>query len=182
MDYWQVNDTNSSSLTVDDVVKFNGTKQNPIHLNPVVLFFNLLACFVGIPLNAAIIVLMLSLRRLRRKTRNIFSLGLIWSNLSAFVPVNTEFVYFVLRADEICLVYVSIVGLPCVLFMINALMSLADRYAAIVHPLWHKQWITVPFAICAQLFGSLFIAILYKILYVFHVIPLNCEIQMMQVS
>jgi len=74
----------------EDVVKFNGTTQNPIHLNPFVLVWNFAACFVGIPLNLMIVVFMVSLRRLRRKSRNVFSLGLILSNLSAFVPVITE--------------------------------------------------------------------------------------------
>jgi hypothetical protein len=194
--YWSKNDTKrlnlnntltptvkiaSSWLVHDDVVKFNGTVQNPIHLNPIILVWNFVACFAGIPLNLMIVVFILSLRRLRRKSRNVFSLGLILSNLSTFVPVITEFTYFHFPEDEICLAYVAVVGLPCVLFMANALMSLCDRYAAICRPLWHRRRVTVPFAVCAQLFGSLLIAILYKGLYVFQAIPLRCEIKISQV-
>ena len=166
----------------EDVVKFNGTAQNPIHLNPFVMVWNFAACFVGIPLNLMIVVFMVSLRRLRRKSRNVFSLGLILSNLSAFVPVIIEFAYFHFPEENICLAYVAVVGLPCVLFMANALMSLCDRYAAMCRPLWHKRWVTVPFAVCTQVLGSFLVAVLYKSLYVFQAIPLRCEIKISQVK
>lgn len=152
------------SWPLDDVVKFNGTVQHPIHSNGVCLVLHIFTFIVGVPLNLFVAFFLVRLRRLRRKPRNIFSLGLILSNFSAFVPVVVEFTYLHFPEEDICRVYVTFVGLPYVLFMANALMSLVDRYAAIAHPLWHKRWVTVPFAIWSLLIGSLLVAILYKYL------------------
>lgn len=165
-----------------DVVTSSGAPQNPIHLNPIILVSHLICCFIGIPLNAFIAITIVYQRRLRRKPRNVFLLGLILSNLYAFVPAFIELTYFHFPSVTLCRVYVAVVGLPYVTFLINVFLALVDRYTALTHPLWHRRRITVRRVVIWQFLCTLLVSVTYKFPYVAMIIPLECEVQFIQVK
>ena len=171
----------NATSELENVVASNGATQNPIHLNGFVMVFNLICCIFGLPLNAFVAFLIIYMRRLRSKVRNIFLLGLVFSNMSAFIPVLIEFAYLHFPSDSLCRSYVAIVGLPYALFLINMLLALADRYAALAYPLWHMKKISIGLVIRWQIIICLCIVVVYKFPYVTQLLPLRCEVQLLQV-
>ena len=169
---------NQTALELVEVL--DGSVKNPIERNAIFIIVELILSIVGILMNIFIACIIIFSKPLRTKPRNIFLLGLILSNLSAFVPVFMEFSYFISPNHKLCQVYVAIVGLPYVLFLTNLLLALIDRYVAIVHPLWHMDKVTVRFAFFSQLGASIFISVIYKFAYIAQFIPLNCEMQLIQ--
>lgn len=168
--------------TLENVVLLGGQKKNPIYLNPFILLVHLICCIFGIPLNAFIAGFILHKQRLRTKPRNIFLLGLTLTNLSAFVPILIELTYFHFpQNDELCQIYVAIVGLPFVLFLSNLLLALIDRYSAITHPIWHRKKVTVRWAASWQIFVTVSVAVGYKFVYITRLVDLECEINLVQV-
>lgn len=180
VDTWQRKEMNASF--VRDVVTTAGATQNPIHLNPVILVIHLACCFIGIPLNGFVACTITYQRRLRRKPRNIFLLGLILSNLYAFLPPFIELVYFHFPSMTLCRAYVAVVGLPYVTFLINIFLALIDRYTALSYPLWHRRKLTVRYVIVCQIVCTLVISIIYKFPYVTQILPLECEVKFLQVK
>ena len=77
-----------------------------------------------------------------------------------------ELSYLISPNQELCQVYVAVAGLPHVLFLTNLLLALVDRYAAIVHPLWHQEKVTIRLAVFFQLGASLSISVIYKFAYI----------------
>ena len=171
----------NETIELENVVASNGKIVKPIHLNGFVMAINLICCVFGLPLNGFIAFLIIYMRRLRSKTRNIFLLGLVLSNLSAFIPVLFEFAYFHFPSESLCEYYVAIVGLPFVLFLTNMLLSLADRYTALVYPIWHIKKVSVKFVVRCQISASLLVCVIYKFGYVAQFFPLKCEVHILQV-
>lgn len=170
------------SERLENVVLLDGQKKNPIYLNPFILLVHLICCIFGIPLNSFIAGLILHKQRLRTKPRNIFLLGLVLSNLSAFIPILIEFAYFHFPTNaELCHIYVAVVGLPFVLFLSNLLLALADRHTAIAHPFWHRKKVTVRRAAFWQIIVSICISVIYKFVYITRLVTLDCEVHLVQV-
>ncbi|EFX80848.1 hypothetical protein DAPPUDRAFT_242840 [Daphnia pulex] len=151
-----------------------------IQINVFIMIAHFICCVIGIPLNVFIASVIVSMRRLRSKPRNILLLGLILSDLSAFVPVLMEFAYLHFPSLELCRTYVAISGLPYILFLINTLLALVDRYTAIAHPLWHFNQVTTVLIVRCQLVASLTASFVYKFPYVVQFLPLSCELQLLQ--
>lgn len=151
-----------------------------IQINVSVMIAHFICCVIGIPLNVFIASLIVSMRRLRSKPRNILLLGLILSNLSAFVPVLMEFAYLHFPSLELCQTYVAISGLPYILFLINTLLALVDRYTAIAHPLWHFNRVTTVLIVRCQVTASLTASFVYKFPYISQFLPLSCELELLQ--
>ncbi|XP_046447438.1 uncharacterized protein LOC124196407 [Daphnia pulex] len=151
-----------------------------IQINVFIMFAHFICCVIGIPLNVFIASVIVSMRRLRSKPRNILLLGLILSDLSAFVPVLMEFAYLHFPSLELCRTYVAISGLPYILFLIHTLLALVDRYTAIAHPLWHFNQVTPVLIVRCQLVASLTASFVYKFPYVVQFLPLSCELQLLQ--
>ena len=172
------NETNQ----LENVVALNATMQHPIEINVVVMTVELICSVVGIPINFVISCVIICTKRLRNKPRNIFLLGLVFSNLLTFVSVFMEFSYLISPSQELCQVYFATAGIPYVLFLTNMLLALACRYVAIVRPLWHKEKITVRLAVFSQLGASIFISVIYKFGYIAQLLPLNCELQLIQLK
>ena len=172
----------NQTIQLEYVAVLNGTIKPPIDQNAISMTVKLIFSIVGMLMNMFVACVIIFNKRLRTKPRNIFLLGLVLSNISICGPVSIEFSYFISPSDELCPLYVAIVGLPYVLFLTNLLLALVDRYAAIVHPLWYTKNATVRLAVLSQLIASLFISIIYKFAYIAQFIPLHCEIQVIQVK
>ena len=159
----------------------NGTgdsiNNSAIQINVSVMIAHFVCCVIGIPLNVFIVSVIVSMRRLRSKPRNILLLGLILSNLSAFLPVLMEFAYLHFPSLALCKTYVAISGLPYILFLIHTLQALVDRYTAIAYPLWHFNQVTTVLIVRCQIAASLIASFVYKFPYVAQYLPLSCELQ-----
>lgn len=172
----------NESGTLDHVVVMDGKSQHPIHMNLFIMMAHLACTLVGIPTNGFIFIKVLMLRHLRTKPRNIFLLGLLLSNLTSFIPVFVQFIYFYYPSDLFCQIYQSIIGLPYALFLTNVLLALIDRYTAIAYPLWHMKKATVPVIVVLQVGASLSVCVIYKFAYITQLLPLRCESQLIQVK
>lgn len=133
---------------------------------------------VGIPLNLLIASVIIAQRRLH-KPRHIFWLGVIFSNLFALLASLAEFAVFYLAPGNqiMCWIFIVLVGVPYGTLLLNMLLGLLDRYAAITYPLWHKNWVTVKRIVSAQLVGLVAITVSFKIPYMVegNLSELNCE-------
>ena len=143
----------------------------------------LIVSIVGYLMNSAIACIIIFNKKLCTKPRNVFLLGIVLSNLPTSVRVFMEFSYLISPNQELCQVlYVAVAGLPHVLFLTNLLLALVDRYAAIVHPLWHQEKVTIRLAVFFQLGASLSISVIYKFAYIAQFISLNCELKIIQLK
>lgn len=107
--------------------------QNPIHPSVPVFILHHVCSFVGLPLNLFVAAVIIQLKRLHRKPRNLFQLSLILSNLFSYLPILIEIAHWYAPGEPThCKAYVSIVGLPYVLFLANLFLALLDRWACII--------------------------------------------------
>ena len=167
---------NLSDYYSDVMLDKDGNVQHPIDLDVVVVIIHIICCCAGIPLNAFIAIIILRSRRLHRKPRNIFLLGIVVSNLLSFISVIIEIVFYFHPSDFVCRIYVAVVSPSYVIFFYNLFLALLDRYAAISHPLLHRKWVTTRNVIICQVVGSIILCIIDKIIYITHILPLLCVI------
>ena len=167
---------NASSSQEDILLTQNGEPQKPIDINAFLFVTKFLSCFIGIPPNMFIAIIIIRLRRLHSKPRNIFVLGIISSNLFTFVPAFMEMIYWIVPLEIICQAYVTVVGLPNMILLWNMLLALIDRYVAVQYPIWHREKVTVRRVIYFLLFSSALLIFLLKFVYIFGFAPLRCEI------
>ena len=154
----------------------SGEPQKATEINAFLIITKVLSCFIGIPLNVFVAIIIIRLRRLHSKPRNIFLLGIIFSNLLTFVPALIEVIYWVLPLDIVCQSYVAVGGLPNTLLLWNMLLALIDRYVAIKYPIWHREKVTVRRVIYFLLFSSVFLGFLIKFVFIFGLIQLRCTV------
>ena len=154
----------------------SGEPQKATEINAFLIITKVLSCFIGIPLNVFVAIIIIRLRRLHSKPRNIFLLGIIFSNLLTFVPALIEVIYWVLPLDIVCQSYVAVSALPNTLLLWNMLLALIDRYVAIKYPIWHREKVTVRRVIYFLLFSSVFLGFLIKFVFIFGLIQLRCTV------
>jgi hypothetical protein len=173
-----MNDNGSSINNQDEIVLTQNVDIfNPVEIDFILTVAHFLCCSIGIPLNVSIVVTIVRLRRLYRKPRNIFLLGIIFSNLSFFVPAIIKLIYWGLYPIEfVCQIYVALVGVPQGLLSLNMLLALIDRYLAISHPLYHREKMTVRLACGLVPLSSSLVVFLLKFVYILGVGTLRCEV------
>jgi len=137
-----------------------------------------ICCLVGLPLNVLVGAAIVSLRRLRCKPRNIFILGIFNSNFLSLSTAVIEMVYYLSPSEDTCSFYVSVVGLPYVIFFLNLFLALIDRYLIITRSLWHRDNVTVRGVFIVQVSLTAVLCFALKAVYIFKVVPLRCEIQL----
>ena len=164
---------------MDVMLDKDGEIQHPIDLNLIIVVIHIICCCAGIPLNAFIAIVILRLKRLNRKPRNIFLFGIIFSNLLSFVTVIIEIVYFFHPSDLMCRIYVAAIGPSYVIFFYNLLLAVLDRYVAISHPLQHRKCVTTRNVIICQIIGSVLLTIIVKLVYIADILPLLCVIHLL---
>ena len=168
---------NNSSFQLDVVLTENGEIYNPIEIGMTSFIIKIICCSIGIPLNVSSTVAMARLRRLHRKPRNLFLLGIMLSYLSFFIIPIMELIYWGIYPDEsLCHAYVAVIGLPQGLLLVNMLLALIDRYLAINHPLLHRVKMTNRLACCLIVIGSILTVFLFKFVYIVRLGILRCEI------
>jgi hypothetical protein len=162
----------------ETVLTQTGDVFNPVNLDDTKYAIAQFACcLIGIPLNISIAITLIRHRRLRKKPRNIFLLGIILSNLSFFIPTIIKLIYWgFYPIESLCRVYVALVGVPHGLLSLNMLLALADRYLAINHPLLHREKMTVRFASVAIILSSISTVFCLNFVYIVGLAPLRCEV------
>lgn len=116
---------------------------SPMNTDIQLITFKIICTMIGLPLNVFVAVVILRLKRLRSKPRNIFLLGIILSNLTSHVPALSEIINFFYPDIVLCQVFIAFISLPDSYLLLNIFLSLMDRYVAIRYPLWHREKVTV---------------------------------------
>ena len=173
---------NSSSL--DILLDEYGGVYNPIEIrDPILITLKFVCCFIGMPLNISIAVTIIRHRRLHRKPRNIFLLGIIFSYSSfLIVPMIELFYWGLFQLESLCHAYVAVVSLPHFLLLCNMFLALGDRFVAINYPLLHREKMTVCLASCIVSFTSILLVISLKFVYIFRLEPLRCVVWLVRVK
>lgn len=179
---------NNSSQIIGDqgdiLLDKDGEVFNPIEIrDPVLITLKFVCCFIGIPLNLSIAVTIIRHRRLHRKPRNIFLLGIIFSYLSFFIAPIIELIYWATFPLEfLCHAYVAIVPLPHFFLLWNMFLALADRFVAINYPLLHREKMTICLACFLVSFTSILLAFSIKFVFIFRLAPLRCVVWLSRVK
>ena len=159
-------------------INADGSLKLPIDINRILMVTHFICCLVGLPLNVLVGAAIVSLRRLRCKPRNIFILGIFNSNFLSLSTAVIEMVYYLSPSEDTCSFYVSVVGLPYVIFFLNLFLALIDRYLIITRSLWHRDNVTVRGVFIVQVSLTAVLCFALKAVYIFQVVPLRCEIQL----
>ena len=167
----QESNQSSSNSTIDlGLVTF------PIELDLFKSICHIVLVSIGVPLNLFIAIVISTFKRLRKKPRNVIWLGVVVCNLLTLLTVLIELLAYHTQNNILCLCYVSIMGVGYTCLLYNLLLALADRYAAIVHPLWHREKVTVQRVIIAQSVGFLILVFIIKFPFIWRLVPLRCGI------
>ncbi|KAI9565643.1 hypothetical protein GHT06_009435 [Daphnia sinensis] len=166
----------SSSRQLEIILTPSGEVQKPISLDIFVIIIKLISAFIGIPLNTFIVLIIIRLRRLHSKPRNIFLLAMIVSNLLLYVPSLIELIYWFLPLENVCRSYVAVIGLPNVILLWTMFLALVDRYIAIKYPLKHREKVTVRRAIIFLLTTIIVLTFITKFVFIVGLAPIGCEI------
>ncbi len=141
----------NGNYTNNNVTISSVFKPNPMNRNLWAIIFKLIGATIAIPLNLLLSIIILHLRRFRSKPRNLFLLGILFSNLTATIPPLVEVVdyFFISPPGSIpeegrigsslvsCKIYIVIRGLPEVFLLLNILFSLVDKYYILLTFLKH---------------------------------------------
>ena len=173
----------SNSSREEVVLTQNGEVYNPItNIGIASLIMKIVCCSIGIPLNISIAVTITCLRRLHRKSRNFFLLGIILSYLSFYIVPIIQLLYWELQTDEsLCHAYVATIFVPQGLLLINMLLALIDRYLAINYPLLHREKMTNRLACCLVVTCWILTVFLLKFVYIVGLGTLRCELLLLHV-
>lgn len=152
------------------VVSVDGSLRCPMHNDTYLAVAQIAFASVGIPLNSFMAFVILRLKRLRSKPRNIFLLGIIISNLSTFLPASFELTNFYYPGNKVvCQSFVASIGIPQNFVLLSTFLSLVDRYVAIRHPLWHRLRVTVRRVAIGLIFCSIVTVLVSKYVFIFGV-------------
>jgi dopamine receptor D1 len=181
-----MNNSSSSSIIIEeenDVLTENGKIYNPIKIGIASFIIKIVSCSIGIPLNVSVAVTITRFRRLHRKPRNFFLLGIVLSYLSFFIVPTIELIYWGIYSDEsLCHAYVAVTVVPQGLLLMNMLLALIDRYFAVNYPLLHREIMTVRFASIVMILSSILIVFFLKFNYIVGLDILRCEISLLHVK
>ena len=117
-----------------------------------------ICCCVGLPLNFYIIYNIVTNKRTYTGPRDILLLSRVLSGGLILIQalIDTICYKFNLKENEdFCRYYVLFDSFPSILFLLNLLLSLADRYAAFYHSIWHSEKVTVGFVVISVVTSNL---------------------------
>ncbi|KAK4029976.1 hypothetical protein OUZ56_022932 [Daphnia magna] len=133
----------SSGNYDDDVVRTSsGEIFNPMVLSFTAIITKLVVVSLGIPFNLFVICPLANVRRLRKKIRNVFQLGISLSHLSSFVPPTIELVYYLHPNEYVCQSFMATVLVPQACLLSNCILALIDRSLAMAYPLRYREKMT----------------------------------------
>lgn len=141
---------------------------------------HVLLTVTGIPLNSIIVIVILSNQRLKKKPRNILLLGMSLASIFTFLTILIEFLSHHYQSQFLCKMFCLSTGIAYTYLLYNLLLSLLDRYFAIVKPLRHRKRVTIKSVLIAQGTGATFIILLIKWPFIFGVLSVQCGIVPLQ--
>ena len=146
----------------------------PIELNWIQSTCHILLVFTGVPLNLFIAIIIMTFKRLHNKPRNVLWLGVTFFNLLTLLTILIELLAYHTQNSVVCLIFVSTTGVAFTSILFNLLLALIDRYTAIVHPIWHRQNVTVRWVITGQSVGFFLIVFVIKFPFIAQFAPPYC--------
>lgn len=164
----------SSTLTAANNIHNPLNGSFPIEMDLFRSTCHLLLVSTGVPLNLFIAVIIMAYKRLHNKPRNVLWLGVTFFNLLTLLTILIEFVAYHTQNNVVCLVFVSVTGVAYTSILFNLLLALIDRYAAIVHPIWHRQNVTVRWVVIGQSMGFVLIVVVIKFPFIAQLAPPYC--------
>lgn len=168
----------SSGNYDDDVVRTSsGEIFNPMVLSCTAIITKLVVVSLGIPFNLFVICPLANVRRLRKKIRNVFQLGISLSHLSSFVPPTIELVYYLHPNEYVCQSFMAIVLVPQACLLINCILALIDRSLSMAYPLRYREKMTGRLVRYVMIACSTLIVFLVKFDYIADPADLRCEIR-----
>lgn len=170
-------DRNESSSTLAAANNIHNPLNNgsfPIEMDLFRSTCHLLLVSTGVPLNLFIAIIIMAYKRLHNKPRNVLWLGVTFFNLLTLLTILIEFVAYHTQNNVACLVFVSVTGVAYTSILFNLLLALIDRYAAIVHPIWHRQNVTVRWVVIGQSMGFVLIVVVIKFPFIAQLAPPYC--------
>ena len=162
----------------------DGSVKSPFQTNMVTAVGYGICCSVGLPLNFYIIYnIVTNKRTYLNRRRNILLLSrVIFASLiliEALIDI-INFKFNLEENDNFCRFYVLFVSFPSILFFLNLLLSLADRYAAFYHSKWHREKVTVPFLVITAVTSNVLVSLGVNWVYVGGFAQLQCAFQKKQ--
>ena len=128
----------SNHSTSNSTIEF-GLITFPIELEMFKSICNIVLVSIGVPLYLLIAVAILTFKRLH----NVIWLGVIVCNLLTLFTVIIELLAYHTQKNNFRLSFVSIMGVGYTCLIYNLVLALAAHYAAIVHPLSHREKVIV---------------------------------------
>ena len=161
---------------MDNLNSTNGTNSNPLEMNVYNFSFHCVCCLIGLPLNFYIVIRIIG-QKLYEKPRNILLLAMVICNILTLLMSIDDIVYFFYPNESLCRLFVTVIELPYILFFFNLLLSLIDRFVAMVKPMWHHQNVTVPLVIFWIVVLNAALALALNWVYISGMAELKCQIQ-----
>lgn len=137
---------------------------------------HVLLAVTGIPLNSIIVIVILSNQRLKKKPRNILLLGMSLASIFTLLTILIEFLSHHYQSQFLCKMFCLSTGIAYTYLLYNLLLSLLDRYFAIVKPLLHRKRVTIKSVLIAQGTGATFIILFIKWPFIFGVLSVQCGV------
>ena len=161
---------------MDNFNSTNGTNSNPLEMDVYNFSFHCVCCLIGLPLNFYIVIRIIG-QKLYEKPRNILLLAMVICNILTLLMSIDDIVYFFYPNESLCRLFVTVIELPYILFFFNLLLSLIDRFVAMVKPMWHHQNVTVPLVIFWIVVLNAALALALNWVYISGMAELKCQIQ-----
>lgn len=147
----------------------------PIEMDTFRSSCHILLLITGVPLNLFIAGVIMTFKRLHNKPRNVLWLGVTFCNLFSLLTIFIEFLAYHTQNTFTCVIFVSTTGVAYTCLLFNLLLALIDRFAAIVHPLWHRRKVTVRWVVTGQSISFIVVVLLIKFQFIVEFSPPNCE-------
>ena len=160
----------------------SGFKKNrlthPLAMYTCTIAFHSICTLTGLPLNLRLAIGIALNKELYTKPRNIILLSRVLCNIFTLFMAVDEIIYYYWPNESVCHFFISFYQLPYILFFLNLLLSLIDRYAAMAYPIWHHQTVTARFTLSWLLVLNAALALAVNWIYISGAAPLLCEIQL----
>ena len=133
----------------------------------------LIYCFLCLPVNLYIAIVIISSPHLYQRPHNIFHLNLIFCNIFNLLAIILETINLINPGNLLCDMIVFIDSLPSLLFYFNLFLALIDQYFVITQTDYREMFTVYRIAICTPIFNLVMASIL-KWVFIGRWTPASC--------
>lgn len=132
-----------------------------------------MCAFIGFPLDVLVISIVVHFTRLH-KPRNIVWLGVAFSNILILLNRCLQFCAFMLQDENLCRIFIFMIGLPYATLLLNLFLALIERYVNITYASWYRRKIRICYIVVGQITAVTLLIIVTKVPYIFRLADVNC--------